>query len=404
MRPLFSVLVLFLAFGACAPSSDTPDVVGEYLYVWARSADGESNDFLAVYDSDPDSDGYGTLISSVDVGDVARAHHSEHVMPEGDRLFVNGFHTGKSYVINLADPTAPVVEASFTSAGPYSHPHSFERTERGGVLSTFQNRGAPDSPAGGLVELDSLGNFIRGTDAADPADPDLRPYSVTRVPGTDRIVTTTTDMWGALTGRSIQIWRESDLTLLHTILLPPGPQGDENLDVAEARVLSDGRSVIVNTFRCGMYLLTGVDTDAPEVEFIASFPYVSYDAGDQCSVPFLVGDFWVQTINNTNSVAVLDVSDPRNPTQVSEVVLGEGVRPHWLSGEVGGDRLVLTGGGDWLDGRVVLLQLDRATGQISLVEEFRTPGSEHPGIDMNDVAWPHGVTGSAIPHGAVFSR
>jgi len=404
-------LALSLAWG-CAPSDvrDEPavemtlDAVGEYLYVWARDAAAEASDFLAVYDSDPTSDGYGTLVATVDVGEVANAHHSEHFMPEGDRLFVNGFHTGQSFVINLSDPTAPFVESAFMTAGPYSHPHSFERTAEGNILSTFQNRGTPDSPAGGLVELDPLGNFIRGTDAVDPTDPELRPYSVTRVPGTDRIVTTTTDMWEAMTSRSVQIWRESDLTLLHTIVLPPGPQGDENLDVAEARLLSDGRSLIVNTFRCGMYLLTGVESDAPSIEFIASFPYESYDVGDQCSVPWLVDDYWVQTINKTNSVAVLDVSDPRNPRTISELVLGEGVGPHWLSGEIGGERLVLTGSGGWLDGRAVLLHLDRTTGALTLVEDFRTPGSEHPGVDMNDQAWPHGATGSAVPHGAVFSR
>ena len=405
-------LVSFPACGNEAPDRSRPDPdtaaetshVADYLYVWAADAEREANDFVAVYDADPNSDGYGTLVATVDVGAVAAAHHSEHYMPEGDRLFVNGFRSGKSYVINLGDPTAPFVEASFEMAGPYSHPHSFERTADGNVLSTFQNRGTPDSPAGGLVELDPLGNYLRGVDAADPADPELRPYSVTRVPGTDRIVTTTTDMWEGMTGRSIQIWRESDFELLHTIVLPPGPNGTEGLDVAEARVLSDGRSVIVNTFRCGLYLLTGVETDDPRVELIHSVPWESYEAGDQCSVPWLSGDFWVQTINQTNSVVVLDVSNPREPRQVSELVLGEGVRPHWLSGEIGGNRLVLTGGGGWLAGRAVLLHLDPNDGTLTLIEDFRTPGSEHPGVDMNDRPGPHGFAGSAIPHGAVFSR
>jgi hypothetical protein len=413
-RPILAATVLAtspLLVGCGADVAEQTDAasasglhVADHLYVWATDAAGESNDFLAIYDANPESDGYGSLVSTIDVGEVAAAHHSEHFMPEGDRLFVNGFRTGKSFVINVGDPTAPFVESAFEIAGPYSHPHSFERTESGTVLSTFQNRGTPESPAGGLVELDSVGNYLRGADAADPTDPELRPYSVTRVPGTDRIVTTTTDMWGELEGRSIQIWRESDFELLHTLVLPPGPAGTEGVDVAEARVLSDGRSVIVNTFRCGMYLLTGVDTDEPQIEFIYSVPWESYEAGDQCSVPWLSGDYWVQTVNQTNSVVVLDVSNPREPRQVSEVVLGEGVRPHWLSGEIGGDRLVLTGGGDWLGGRAVLLHLDPNDGTLTVIDDFRTPGSDYPGVDMNDRTWPHGATGSAIPHGAVFSR
>ena len=78
--------------------------------------------------------------------------------------------------------------------------------------------------------------------------------------------------------------------------------------------------------------------------------------------------------------------------------------PHWISAEVGGDRIVLTGDGAWLAGRAVLLHLDPATGKLSLIEDFQTPGAASPGADMNREVWPHGNTGPAIPHGAVFSR
>jgi hypothetical protein len=80
------------------------------------------------------------------------------------------------------------------------------------------------------------------------------------------------------------------------------------------------------------------------------------------------------------------------------------VLPHWISGEIDGDRIVLTGDEGWLAGRVVLLHLDPGTGELSLDQTFRTPDSSHPGADMNREQWPHGKTGAAVPHGTVFSR
>ena len=376
----------------------------KYLYVWARDDDGKSSDFVSVFDVDPTAETYGTLLSTVQVGAIVRAHHTEHFMPEGDLLFVNGFRMGKTYLVNLADPMAPKIESSFSNAGPYTYPHSFERTPEGNVLATFQNRGDPESGAGGLVELDPLGNFIRGTDAADPVDPELRPYSLAPIKGLDRIVTTTGDMWMKLEGRSVQIWRWSDLTLLQTVLLPPGPRGDEHLDVAEARVLDDGKTLIVTTFRCGMYVLSGVDVDEPKVELVKTFPFESFEAGDECGVPWLSGKYWVQTVQKTNSLVVLDISDPYHPVQVSELVLGEGVYPHWISGELGGNRIALTGTGKWMDGRVLVLNLDPDSGKLTIVEDLRTPGASRPGLDMTREEWPHGKTGVAVPHGVVFSR
>lgn len=398
-------LGLYLISGLAISDSNEEATAGShYLYVWARSADETHNDFVSVWDVDPDSDTYGELLSTVDVGAVARAHHSEHFMPEGDEFFVNGFMTGKSFVINVADPLNPFVTARFTNAGPYTYPHSFERTPSGNVLATFQNKGAPESGAGGLVELDPKGNFIRGTDAADPTDPELRPYSVTPIPHLDRVVTTTGDMWMKLEGRSVQIWRLSDLSLLHTLLLPPGPRGNEHLDVAESRLLDDGKTLIVTTFHCGTYVLSGVDGDAPKIEFVGSLPFESYEAGDECGVPWRSGKFWIQPNQGTSSLTVSDLSDPYHPQKVDELVLEGPVQPHWISGEPGGNRIVLTGDVGWLEGRVVVLWLDPDSGKLSVIEDLRTPGSPHPGLDMTREEWPHGKTGAAVPHGAIFSR
>ena len=46
---------------------------------------------------------------------------------------------------------------------------------------------------------------------------DIRPYSLAVVPQLDRVVTTSADMHGMKAGRSVQVWRLSDLALLHTV-------------------------------------------------------------------------------------------------------------------------------------------------------------------------------------------
>lgn len=174
--------------------------------------------------------------------------------------------------------------------------------------------------------------------------------------------------------------------------------------MAEARLLADGKTVIVTTFRCGMYVLSDIDTESPQLKLVKTFPFVSFDAGDQCSVPWRIGNYWVQTIEGTSSLVVLDISDPYHPKEVDELVLAGPVRPHWISGEVGSNQIALTGKKGWLAGRVVLLELDPSNGKLSLIEDLRNPDSAYPGLDMTREKWPHGKTGASVPHGAVFSR
>jgi hypothetical protein len=160
---------IFLLSAGCSPRSETiqeeiiaaeapqPKInettlpLAKYLYVWARDKGLEQTDFFSVFDVDPDSTHYGQLLSTVPMGMVANAHHTEHFMPEGKRLCMDGFKSGNSFVVKVADPGAPVIEAHFTNAGPYTYPHSFERLPNGNVLSTFQNMGAQDSGPGGAA-------------------------------------------------------------------------------------------------------------------------------------------------------------------------------------------------------------------------------------------------------------
>ncbi|MEJ2318446.1 MAG: hypothetical protein P8Y21_03810 [Gemmatimonadales bacterium] len=386
----------------CSPDRppEEPDEASRYLFVWAGDPDPADSDFLAVIDVDPASGSYGEVLATAPVGLSSGAHHTEHAMPEGGRLFANGFRSGRSWVINLRDPLAPFVEATFDSVGPYTYPHSFERTPGQTVLATFQNRGEGNRLPGALVELDSLGGLIRASDAADATDPELRPYSLAISAELDRVASTTSDMRAEHVGRSVQLWSLSDLELLHTLLLPPGPRGDEHLHPAEPRFLDDGQTLIVSTFNCGLYLVSDVASGDPGVEHIYTFPR-DRESDEECSLPVHLGRFWVQTVDHTRSIFVLDLSDPRHPALVDELELEAEAVPHWISLEPSGHRIVLTGSGT-LSGRVVLLRIDPESGKLSVIDDFG-PGGRIPGLDMNRADWPHGRTGPVRPHGAVFS-
>lgn len=382
-----------------------PRLPSSYLYVWAGAEDEGDSDFLAVIDVDPESPHYGEIRASVPVGLRGGAHHSEHVMPEGDTLFVNAFAGGASFLIDLSNPLEPTVAGAFRNVGEYTYPHTFERLPNGNVLATFQTKGEGNEVAGGLVEFEPDGTVVRASDAADPVDPELRAYSVTPIPAIGRAVSTTSDMHAVHVGTSFQVWRLSDLALLRTVPLPGGPLGTEHQDPAEIRLLPDSLTAVMTTFTCAMYLLRDLATDAPGAELVYSLPWESYDT-DECGIPVTRGRFWVQTYAHSDGSALisLDISDPSRPVEVDRLTLENPWWPHWMSLEPNGDRIVLTSGPGATLYRVLLVRLDPDTGALRLDESFRDPGSDVPGVSFERTSWPHGEAGPARPHGAVFSR
>lgn len=378
------------------------------LYVWAGDLDRAQPDFLAVLDVAPREPRYGRVLATVPVD--ARGtmpHHTEHGIHPSGRFFANGFMAGTTFVFDLGDPDAPRLATSFGELEGYTHPHSYERLPSGRVLATFQGRGPRNVDPGGLVEVDEDGHAVRSASAADPAYPRaiLRPYSLAIVPALDRLVTTSYDMGedmgfrGGRRGRTrhVQVWRLSDLALLRTIELPPGPRGYEGEQPGEPRVLEDGQTVLVSTFACGLYRIVGLGGEDPTAEFVHRFE------GGGCAVPVVVGSFWFQSVPSAHAVVSLDVSNPSRPHEVSRVTLGARNFPHWLALDANGRRIVVADRGDG-ERRLFILTIDPATGELALDETFREEGSDRPGFSFDRREWPHGATGPAKPHGSVFGR
>jgi hypothetical protein len=403
------VVALTLTLAAChASTGGTHERVpaSRYVFLWAGDADRRESDFLAVVDADPRGAGYGSVVATLPVGAVGtRPHHTEYTMPAGGFLWANGFDASRTFVFDLRQPMRPALAAAFGDPAPYGHPHSYARLPNGHVLATFQWETIGDRhETGALVELDAAGRPVRTARAAAAVDRGIRPYSLAVLPAIDRVVTTASDMHLQARSSAIQVWRLSDLTLLQTILLPPGRRGDEQWLTAEPRVLADGRTVLVNTFTCGLYRVDGLDGPSASARWVYSSAWAGEFAGKNfCAVPDVVGRFWIQPSGPEHAVISLDVSDPDHPREVSRLVLGDTDAPHWIAAEPDGDRLIVTGYGG-LESRALMARIDRATGALRLDAAFTTPGAVRAGVDLGRDVWPHGATGRAIPHGAVFSR
>ena len=391
MKRIAALLSLLLVSASSAGPA-APSLKSDHLFVWTADADGQQSDFLAVIDLDRGSPTYGTVVATAPTGvKASKSHHSEHDMPAGGILFANGFGAGRTWLFDLRQPRRPSVRASFADAGTMMHAHSFGRLPSGNVLATYQMTGHDNDAPGGLAEISADGVVVRTSPVTglDPVE-FVRPYSLAIVPKLDRIVTTTADMHSKAASRTVQIWRLSDLKLLSTIPLPAGPRGKEQLDSAEPRLMADGRTVLVSTFNCGLFLLDGLAGDRPSARLVHDF------GTGECALPVVAGRYWVQTDTALPGLVSLDISKPQRPRVVDRLVLPAGQEPHWISLSPDGRRIVISGGGKALKNKILLAKIDPKSGRLALDPTLS--------IDFDRTSWPHGDSGKAIPHGAVFSR
>lgn len=414
-RRALGLLAAATTLGCNAHRGDPPSAPAKYLFIWAGphgadSAAGEmhhstadASDFLAVLDVDPESDTYGKVLASHPVGiPGVMAHHTEFVLPAGHPLFASDYATGKVFLIDLADPLAPRVIHRIDSVPGFQRPHSFARLPNGNVVATLQfgDGSLPGNP-GGLAEFDPAGRLLRTASSADAAFPGapIRTYSIEVLPVIDRAITTSTPMDVERTADVIQIWRLSDFRLLQTLAVPSVARDSIEYYPFEIRALPGGRTALLNTYYCGFYLLTGLETGTPRLELVHS---MREPRRVGCAVPVAAGRYWVMPIAYDHSIVSLDLTDPSHPVEVSALRADSTVLPHWSAADPGGDRIVIVGQDDG-EPRVLMARLDRATGRLFWDERFRDADSVRRGISFSRQAWPHGTVGAVMPHAALFS-
>jgi hypothetical protein len=402
------VLIIGLPLWANAafalPSVQKTSEEAHFLFVWAGDADGKGNDFLAVIDADPASSTYGRLVTTQATDQPTKlVHHTEYTMPASGMLFANDHFAGRTFIFDLREPTHPKIATSFTEMGGYMHPHSFLRLPNGHILATFQHAHhggleADMERTGGLVEIDDTGKVIRSSSSADPAFPTalLTPYSLVVLPEVDRVVSTNSSMHldAILYGVTYQVWRLSDLKLLKTAYVDVGENRYAHVGPQEPRRAPDG-SILVEALACGLQRIADVNTDTPRAKLVYTFP------GSWCGVPTIVGHYLIEGALAVHGLVALDIADSAKPVEVSRLKISETYNPHWTGWDPKTHRLVVTSGKAVQD-RLYLVKLDPETGALSLDEGFRDTDGK-VGFNFAERQWPHGWTGSALPHGAVFS-
>ncbi len=402
MKKLLLTIIFLFALLGCNNQQNQKVIPNQLLYVWLHDVGFEEPNFLAVINADSESENYGELVTTVPVYDtVGMAHHTPIFLPSSGLIYANDFHNSHTYVFDTSDPVNPVLINSFGKINEYSFPHSYSELPNGNIISTFQTKGGIDT-VGGIVEFDPMGEYIRSSDAeVDDSSIFIRPYGIVLAPKFNRIITTNYDMHETDNGYHVQVWNMENLELLNTIRLPKTEDMIIDQNPFEGRLLADGKTVMFQTFSCGLYVLSGLDQSLPKINHVHHFA-----EGPFCSLPVRLENFWIQTVASDvggfNGLVVLDVTDPFNPVEVDRLSTGSDYGTHWLSPNKNGDKIVLTGFFKELERRVIILDFNKVTGEISIDETFRHKDSKIPGFMLDRAEWPHGQTGTAMGHGAIF--
>jgi hypothetical protein len=435
VRLLVRVAILALIALGCARAPKTPPFTGEpFLLVWAGDADRANSDFLAVLDADPGSPTYGKVLRTYPVRSRGNEPAQLNAQPRADRsVFGTGVLTNRTFVFDLRQPLAarlvhvdePDPKRRFWAPGaPIDLPNGRVAVA---CADPARYRGDPRellAAPGGLVLLDTGGEYIRDLPAADPAARHLiiAPYAGAVSAAVGRLVTTNAGHGYAASARgermpgiSVQIWRLDDLRLERTVVLDAGPRGEENLAPVSARFLRKHPLLYVVTEGGGVYASDSVHTQTPVFKLVYDF-----GAGAVVGGMAVTPDdrFMVVALTGLNRVASLDLADPWSPKAITSVRLDRDPLdpsrtrpggPHHLTMSADGTRVVVANytidvPGFTKDGdhRVYVVRLDPATGRLRLDGAFVDEHSHEVGVSFDRATWPHGGTGPARPAGVLL--
>jgi len=422
---LMLLLLAALAAGCAAPPrmGMAPAAEGSpYLLVFAGDKDEKDEDFFAVIDVRRGSPTVGRAVATLPIGlKASMPHHLEYWTPaRGNLLFANAHHHEATLLVDLSDPLKPRIARRLQPPAPLRFPHDFARLPNGNVLAGFLRSEGPSPVAeekilpgghGGLAEYSAKGELIRvASAAAGGLKQPVRTYAMVPMLDIDRVVTTSAPMMEDHSADVVQVWRYSDLKLLHTIEVPPGARADGSPLPGAARYpfgprrMADG-SILMNAFGCGFYRLSGIASQQPRLANVYTIqtPEPRRPGGTRgaCSIPTVVGKYWIMPVGRAHSIVVLDVSDPAAPREVSRLDTAADFNPHWSAEDPRSDRIIV---GAELGGEqgMFMLLFDDRTGKLGFDPSFRSAAGTAGYIDLEGQQWQHGASGAAWAHAALF--
>jgi len=423
-----------MVFGGLCLSSCSPDESGipltgtpsPYLFVYAGDLDQADADFLAVLDVNPSSKTRGEPLYSVSTGmKNSMPHHMDYTPPPaGEPLFMNAHHHEMSMIVDVSDISTMKIKKVFNPPSPLRFPHDYARTPSGSRLVGFlRSDGKSPDPSetlvpsnhGGIAEYSASGELLRSVSATvDTWDKPVRPYAFAMLPEIDRFVVTSAPMMEESWAEVVQIYRYSDFKLLETLALPSEGlrKGTEKWNAKATGfgiIPLDGGSVFLSTYECSLFHLSEIGTTFPKIKRVHTIEATSPDnVPHSCGIPVLLDTFWIQPVAKTHNVVVFNIEDPENPEEVFRLETPDDFNPHWLSKDPKSNRLIL---GAEFGGEVgfYVLRIDEKTGALDFDPDFNGAksgflfSSKIKGyISLERDEWPHGNTGDAWGHGALF--
>ena len=157
-------------------------------------------------------------------------------------------------------------------------------------------------------------------------------------------------------------------------------------------------SALLSTFTCGIYRIPDITADVPTLEPVLNYPDLL-----GCSVPSLIGDSLLLPVMFSRTILTSDISNPAVPREVSRYDTPDDFLPHWSAADPKANRIVVTPDDSESTFSVAIFHVDPETGSLELDRRF---GSEKPplGLSFELTYWPHGSTGPADPHAALFGQ
>lgn len=402
-----SIVVLAWVAAACShgeravPAAQAEGGRGRHAYVWAEAADSTGSDALLVYDMDSASASFGRLVAELPVGAAkTMPHHIERLVSADGRLLANSWSAGTTWVLDVGDPAAPSVAASFREAGGIiGWAHDFARLPGGHALVAFNAGAGAYAGPGGLAEVAEDGSVVQAARATMTGIPGVgdtafTPYALTPLPDRPRALVALGEMglgpdFKYHATAALQLWRTDSLAPIAFVPLPPNGRDEGHVAASSVEVMPSG-AVFANTFLCGLFRVDGLAEDRPVAVRVHTFPGGPNE--EYCAVAATVGSYWIQAVAALPGLVVLDLADPAQPREVSRLVLDRERFPHahWVSASRDGRQLALTGHGGWL----AFARFDPATGAVSLDERLRDAEGQ-PGLLVRSRAGgtmqPHGV-------------
>jgi selenium-binding protein 1 len=369
-----SLLVLSLGASYATVDKDNHDNnrhhQEKYLYIWAGDQARDNPDFLAVINFDEDSEDYGSVITTVPLpppGDINNEPHHCHLSKDKNILGCGGLLSllqgqNSIFFFDVSNPTLPKLISS-TKAKLSDITDDFLPLDSGGFLITNMGSGSGFTP-GRVVEYDARRGLVAEWPILKPREDsssldDFNPHGISARPEINLMVTsdfiepasTLNGVSGDLVLRSsVRVWDFKKRRITKTIPIISPANGDAGIGTMDIKLIPgdpykraftagmfDGWVYLVDTEKSVATPVFDCETITPHVEVPVRGGMIQLLDVTKTGKPrLLTGAF------QAGQVIMLDVSNPKKPTQSAVVSLGVGAGPHTIVLSENDKRLVVT--------------------------------------------------------------